>query len=101
MERTADEGGMDVLPNIIFERQQALGLDAIDVNIILHIASYWWAKESKPHPSKKTIATAMGIEPRTVQRRIARALKRPSLSDASSAAAPAMSVKPMCITWTG
>ena len=49
-----------------------LGLDAIDINIILHIASYWWTQETKPHPSKKTIATAMGIEPRTVQRRIAR-----------------------------
>src|SRR3979490_506970 len=69
---TLMKAGWTVLPNIIFERQQALGLDAIDVNIILHIASYWWAQEGKPHPSKKTIAKAMGIEPRTVQRRIAR-----------------------------
>jgi DNA-binding transcriptional regulator YhcF (GntR family) len=65
------KAGWTVLPNVIFERQKALGLDAIDVNIILHIASYWWTKESKPHPSKRTIAAAMGIEPRTVQRRIA------------------------------
>jgi DNA-binding transcriptional regulator YhcF (GntR family) len=65
------KAGWTVLPNVLFERQKALGLDAIDVNIILHIASYWWTQEGKPHPSKKTIATAMGIEPRTVQRRIA------------------------------
>lgn len=65
------KAGWTALPNIIFERQQALGLDAIDVNIILHIASYWWTAEGKPFPSKKTIATAMGIDPRTVQRRIA------------------------------
>jgi DNA-binding transcriptional regulator YhcF (GntR family) len=68
---TLMKAGWTVLPNVLFERQQALGLDAIDINIILHIASYWWTKEGKPHPSKKTIATAMGIEPRTVQRRIA------------------------------
>jgi DNA-binding transcriptional regulator YhcF (GntR family) len=66
------KAGWTVLPNVIFERQRALGLDAIDINIILHIASYWWTKEGKPFPSKKTIAAAMEIEPRTVQRRIAR-----------------------------
>jgi hypothetical protein len=69
---TLMKAGWTVLPNVIFERQQAFGLDAIDINIILHIASYWWTKEGKPHPSKKTIATAIGIEPRTVQRHIAR-----------------------------
>lgn len=65
------KAGWTALPNVIFERQRALGLDAIDVNIILHIASYWWTAEGKPFPSKKTIATAMNIDPRTVQRRIA------------------------------
>lgn len=69
---TLMKAGWTALPNVLFERQQALGLDAIDINIILHIASYWWTLEGKPHPSKKTIAKAMGIEPRTVQRRIAR-----------------------------
>ncbi len=64
------EGGLDRLPNVIFERQQALGLDAIDINIILHIASYWWTPEDKPFHSKKAIATAMGVDPRTIQRRI-------------------------------
>jgi DNA-binding transcriptional regulator YhcF (GntR family) len=69
---TLMKAGWTVLPNVIFERQQALGLDAIDINILLHIASYWWTLEGKPHPSKKTIAKAIGIEPRTVQRHIAR-----------------------------
>jgi hypothetical protein len=32
--------------------QQALGLDPLDINIILHIASYWWSESGKPHPSK-------------------------------------------------
>src|SRR3989442_566097 len=41
------------------------------MNIILHLASYWWTHDSKPHPSKVTIAKAIGVTPRTVQRRIA------------------------------
>ena len=63
--------GWTVIPNIIFERQQALGLDPLDINILLHLASYWWTPEGKPHPSKRTIAAAIGVDPRTVQRRIA------------------------------
>lgn len=63
--------GWTVIPNIIIERQQALGLDPLDLNILLHLASYWWTAESKPHPSKGTIAAAIGKTPRTIQRRIA------------------------------
>ena len=65
------EAGFTVFPNIILERQQTLGLDATDVNILLHLALYWWKKENVPHPSKKSIAAAVGVHPRTVQRRIA------------------------------
>lgn len=65
------EAGWTILPNIIFERQQALGLDPLDINILLHLAGYWWTAENKPHPSKVTIANAIGVDPRTVQRRIA------------------------------
>lgn len=65
------KAGWTVLPNVFFEYQQALGLDAVDINILLHIASYWWRPEGKPHPSKVTIARAMGVNPRTVQRHIA------------------------------
>jgi predicted transcriptional regulator len=65
------KAGFTILPTVIFERQQALGLDAIDVNILLHLSSYWWTAEGRPHPSKVTIAKAIGIDPRTVQRRIA------------------------------
>lgn len=62
--------GWTVIPNIIIERQAVLGLDATDINILMHLAMYWWTAESKPHPSKVTIAKAMGVTPRTIQRRI-------------------------------
>lgn len=63
--------GWTAVPTVIIEYQQALGLDAIDINILLHIVSYWWKPEEKPWPSKVTIARAMDVDPRTVQRRIA------------------------------
>lgn len=66
------EAGWTVVPNVLLERQKALGLDPVDINILMHLFSFWWTPSSKPHPSKKTIADAMGIDARTVQRHIAR-----------------------------
>ena len=65
------DAGWTALPSVIIERQKALGLDATDMNIILHLVSYWWENDNKPHPSKKTVAEAIGVTPRTIQRRIA------------------------------
>lgn len=69
------DAGWTAFPSIILEKQHALGLEALDVNIILYLSTYWWESENKPHPTKKTIAEAIGVTPRTVQRRIA-ALER-------------------------
>jgi len=79
------DAGWTALPSVIIERQKALGLDALDMNIILHLANYWWTRDNKPHPSKKTIAEAIGVAPRTVQRRIT-AYSMAALSGARSAA---------------
>lgn len=64
------DAGYTLLPSVILERQRALGLDAVDINIILHLARHWWYSENLPYPSKKTIAECMGINTSTVQRRI-------------------------------
>jgi len=66
------EAGWTVLPAALIEHQRALGLDAIDINIILHLANRWWTADNRPMPSKNTIAIAMNIDPSTVRRRIQR-----------------------------
>jgi predicted transcriptional regulator len=66
------EAGWTLVPNTFIERQKKLGLDPLDFNILLHLMSYWWEPTNKPRTSKKSIATAVGRDPRTVQRRIAR-----------------------------
>lgn len=67
--------GWTPIPSVIFEHQHALGLDATDLVIILQIAKYWWTAGNDPYPSKRSIAEAMGLDPRNVQRRIARLVK--------------------------
>lgn len=62
--------GWTAIPSVILEKQHALGLDPIDMNIIAHLTIYWWKKGSLPHPSVATIAKAIGVKPRTVQKHI-------------------------------
>ncbi len=64
------EAGWTVLPAALIEHQRALGIDSLDINIILHLANRWWTADNRPMPSKNSIATAMNIDPSTVRRRI-------------------------------
>ena len=64
------DAGWNAIPSVIIEKQAALGLDSIDMNIIVHLTSYWWTADNLPHPSVGTIAAAIGITPRAVQKRI-------------------------------
>lgn len=66
------EAGWTVLPSVLLERQKALGLDAIDLNILAQLARYWWFADNPPHPSKRAIATCIGVSVSTVRKRIAR-----------------------------
>ncbi|MFG0400721.1 helix-turn-helix domain-containing protein [Pseudomonas sp. zjy_11] len=62
--------GWTGIPNILIRRQRTLGIDALDLNILLHLLSYWWEDENHPHPSKETLAQAMAVSASTIQRRI-------------------------------
>lgn len=64
------EAGWTCIPNILIRRQKTLGLDALDLNILLHLLTYWWEGENHPHPSKDTLAKAIDVSPSTIQRRI-------------------------------
>jgi DNA-binding transcriptional MocR family regulator len=66
------DAGFTVVPAVIIDRQQALGLDAVDMNILLQLANHWWQAENLPRPSKESIAKRIGVSAKTVQRRIAK-----------------------------
>jgi hypothetical protein len=69
--KTLWAAGWSGIPNIIIEKQAALGLDPIEMNIILHLTQYWWKADNPPCPSVKTIADALGLGERAIQKRIA------------------------------
>ncbi len=64
------DAGWTALPNVIFLNQKELGLKPLDVLILLHLASYWRIAAEPPRPSKATVAVAIDVNPRTVQRSI-------------------------------
>jgi len=66
------KAGYTILPNVIIERQKALGLSPTELNVLLHLISFWWYADNPPFPSKKTIADAMQVSSSTVQRAVRR-----------------------------
>ena len=65
------KAGWTALPSVVLEKQVVLGLLPIDVNILMQIAKHWWGTESAPpFPAIDSIAAAIGVTGRTVQRRI-------------------------------
>lgn len=69
--KTLMDAGWTALPSVIVENQRQLDLNPIDMNIVLYLASKWWTPDGKPFPSKSTMAKAMGLSPRTIQKHIA------------------------------
>src|SRR5262249_17880715 len=49
-------------------KQQALGLDPVDVVVLLNLTSFWWFRDQPPFPRSNIIAQRMGVSARTVQR---------------------------------
>ena len=68
--------GWTAVPNVIFVEQRSLGLDPLDINIILHLSALWANSDASPSPAKRAVAGALGVDPRTVQRRIAELEKK-------------------------
>jgi hypothetical protein len=68
--KTNVAAGWTALPSVLFQRRQALRLDSLDLNIILHLAGHWWDADRYPYPSVETLSKAVGVTERTIQRRI-------------------------------
>ena len=64
------DAGWTALPSVIIENQRQLALSPLDINIVLYLASKWWNAEGKPFPSKSTMAKAMAVHPRTIQKHV-------------------------------
>lgn len=67
---TLDEGRWTAIPNLLLERQQALGIDAVKLNILLVLLKHWWDKSNMPWPSKANIGAIVGRDKSTVQKHL-------------------------------
>ena len=71
----AVDAGFQAIPNVLIRAQKQLGLDSVDVVILLNLNLHWWEKEALPFPAPSLIANRMGVSRRTVERRIVRLQK--------------------------
>lgn len=70
------EEGYTVLPNVILQNQKAMDLKHLDLLVLMCLLSYWWEKNNLPRPAKTSIAQTLDVDPRTVQRSIAKMEKK-------------------------
>jgi len=61
--------GWTMVPSVLMEHQRELGLNPVQFNILMQLAKHWW-KDAPPFVSKRTIAHAMRMSMRTVQRHL-------------------------------
>ena len=64
------DAGWTAIPNVLLDKQHALGLAPMDINIILQIAKHWWEPSSAPYPGVERLAEAIGVHVRTIQKHI-------------------------------
>lgn len=70
--KPAIAAGFTLFPNVLLQKQHALGLDCIDIVIILQILKHWWHADSAPFPSQVQLAKTMNVDLSTIKRHLAR-----------------------------
>lgn len=63
--------GYTMLPSILLQAPQRLGLSPTQLAIVVVLAEFWWDSNKNPWPSKATICNRLGLKPRQLQRHIA------------------------------
>jgi DNA-binding HxlR family transcriptional regulator len=66
----AGRAGFQVIPNVLFRAQKHLGVDCVDILILLNLSLHWWGPYSLPYPSPALIAERMNVSKRTIERRL-------------------------------
>jgi hypothetical protein len=62
--------GFAIVPGALIRGQAKLGLDALDLAILLNIVLHWWSAEEWPYPQPRLLAKRIGVSTRTVERRL-------------------------------
>jgi len=63
--------GFCIVPSLLLQAQARLGINPVQLNIIMHLADIWWDVGNRPWPKKQLLAERMGMSERQIQRQIA------------------------------
>lgn len=66
------------IPSLLIQAQRRLGINSIQMNIIIQLLDYWHEPTRKPFPSKKELANRIDVTDKTIQNNI-RALEKAGL----------------------
>ena len=64
--------GFQLVPDLLLKNQANLDLTSTDMLVLLNVLMHWWYRDQRPFPRSTTIAARMNVEPRTVQRSLAK-----------------------------
>ena len=53
--------GFVAIPDMLIKHQVELGLDAMDMIILLNIVMHWWKPNELPHPRLSSISKRIGV----------------------------------------
>ncbi len=62
--------GFAVVPGALIRGQNKLGLDLVDLAVLLNIIIHWWTPGEWPYPQPRVIANRIGVSIRTVERHL-------------------------------
>lgn len=58
------------IPSILIQAQRRLGINPMQMNIIIQLLDYWHEPTRKPFPTKKDLANRIGVNAKTIQNNI-------------------------------
>lgn len=70
------EHGFSIVPSLLFKGQARLGINGMQLAILLHLADFWWDSDQHPWPAKSTVAERLGVSSRQFQKHIEALEKR-------------------------
>jgi len=62
--------GYTGIPSILIQGQQRLGINPLQMNIIIQLLDFWRDPGRKPFPTKRQIAARIGVNEKTIQNNI-------------------------------
>lgn len=55
------------IPSLLIQAQRRLGINPLQMNVLIQLLDYWHEPSRKPFPTKKELANRIGVTDKTIQ----------------------------------